>query len=90
MADHDHILLHMEYMGKQRIFLEDLEALTWPPPGRLYMDEDSHLLREFVEGDDELFIFRRVRMSELTDEQAESMSGVARGAEYRYEKDCGN
>ncbi len=87
MANHDHILLNMVMMGPQRIFLEDLELIDWPPPARIYMDDKSKLLREAVDGDDSAFVFKRISMSNLTDEQMESCPGVARGAEYVYEQD---
>ena len=84
MADHDHVLLNMVAMGRQRIFLEDLE-FDWPPPERLFMDGDTHLLREATDDDDKNFIFKRISMSLLTDEQMVKCPGVARGAEYVYE-----
>ncbi len=85
MADHDHILLNMMHFGRRRLFLEDLEAVEWPPPERLYMDDETRLLREATDDDDATFVFRRISMSQLTDEQMEKCPNVARGAEYRYE-----
>ena len=84
MADHDHILLNMVNFGKTRVMIEELE-LTWPPPERIYMDGETHLLREAAEGDEPDFIFKRISMSQLTDEQMEQCPNVARGAEYVYE-----
>ena len=84
MAEHDHILLNMIHFGKQRIFLEDLE-FDWPPPARLFMDDETKELREAVEGDQPDGIFKRISMSRLTDEVMEQCPGVARGAEYVYE-----
>lgn len=84
MADHDHIMLNMTHFGLQRVFLEQLE-FDWPPPERLYMDGKTKELRAAVEGDDKEFIFKRISMSKLTDEQMESCPGIARGAEYVYE-----
>lgn len=85
MAEHDHILLNMEHFGKQRIFVEDLEAIDWPPPERIYMDGETKLLRAAVEEDDSEFVFKRISMSQLTDEQISKCPNVARGAEYIYE-----
>ena len=45
----------------------------------------NHLLREAREGDETMFIFKRISMSQLTDEQMEKCPNVARGAEYVYE-----
>ncbi len=87
MAEYDHILLNMMHFGKRRIFIEDLEALAWPPPERLYMDSESHLLREATNDDDACFVFKRISMSQLTNEQIAKCPNVARGAEYRYETD---
>ncbi len=84
MAASDHILINMS-IGPVRIFFEDLE-LDWPPPERIYMDDRTHILRETTEGDKAAFIFKRIRMSELTDEQMVKCSHVARGAEYVYEQ----
>lgn len=85
MAEHDHVLLNMAMMGRQRIMLEDLELVEWPPPERLYMDGKTNLLREAGDGDDAQFIFKRISMSQLTDEQMVRCPQVARGAEYVYE-----
>jgi len=84
MAEHDHILLNMVNFGRQRIFLENLE-FDWPPPERLYMDSASNKLREAGNDDDKDFVFKRISMSKLTDEQMDSCPNVARGAEYIYE-----
>ena len=84
MADHDHILLNMS-IGPVRIFFEDL-GFDWPPPERLYMDDRTHELREATEGDKAAFIFKRISMSRLTDEQMAKCTHVARGAEYVYEQ----
>jgi len=83
VADHDHMLLNMT-IGPQRIFLECLE-FDWPPPERLFMDGGTHILRAAVDGDDGQFVFKRISMSQLTDEQMVKCPGVARGAEYVYE-----
>lgn len=85
MADHDHILLNMAHFGRTRVFIEDLEAIDWPPPERIYMDGETNVLREAVEGDEVEFTFKRISMSQLTDEQIAKCPGVARGAEYIYE-----
>jgi hypothetical protein len=87
MAEHDHILLNMVNFGKTRVFMEELESLDWPPPERIYMDGETHLLREAAEGDEPEFIFKRISMSQLTDEQMEKCPNVARGAEYIYEQE---
>ena len=86
MAEHDHILLNMVHFGPQRIFLEDLN-FDWPPPERIFMDDDDKELREAIEGDDAQAIFKRISMSQLTDEQMEKCPNVARGAEYIYEQE---
>ena len=84
MAESDHILLNMMAFGRRRIFLEDLE-FDWPPPERLFMDGETSLLRAAADGDDKQFIFKRISMSQLTDEQMQSCPHIARGAEYVYE-----
>lgn len=86
MAEHDHILLNMKFFGRPRLLIEDLE-FDWPPPARLYMDGETHLLREAADGDEAEFIFKRISMSQLTDEQMERCPNVARGAEYIYENE---
>jgi hypothetical protein len=86
MADCDHILLNMLNFGKTRVMIDELE-LDWPPPERIYMDGETHLLREARDGDDAMFIFKRISMSQLTDEQIAKCPGVARGAEYVYEQE---
>ena len=85
MAEHDHILLNMLHFGQTRVMLEELE-LDWPPPERIYMDGETHLLREATDDDEALFIFKRISMSQLTDEQIAKCPNVARGAEYVYEQ----
>ena len=85
MADADHILLNMVNFGQTRVFMEELTELDWPPPERIYMDGETHLLREARDGDEPEFIFKRISMSQLTDEQMEKCPNVARGAEYVYE-----
>ncbi len=87
MADADHILINMISFGRQRIFLENLEAIDWPPPERIYMDDETKLLRASVEGDEPAFIFKRISISQLTDEQIAKCPGIARGAEYVYEQE---
>ena len=86
MAEHDHILLNMVHFGPQRVFLEDLE-FDWPPPERLYMDGGTKELRAAVDGDDREFVFKRISMSQLTDDQIAQCPNVARGAEYIYEQE---
>lgn len=85
MADHDHILLNMVNFGQTRVMIDELDSLDWPPPERIYMDGETHLLREARDGDETMFIFKRISMSQLTDEQMEKCPNVARGAEYVYE-----
>jgi len=87
VAEHDHILLNMMHFGRRRLFLDDLEAVEWPPPERLYMDDQTSLLREATSDDDADFVFKRISMSQLTEEQMAKCPGVARGAEYRYENE---
>ncbi len=84
MAEHDHILLNMNFFGRPRLFLEDLQ-FDWPPPERLFMDGGDGHLREAVDGDDARFIFKRISMSQLTDEQMAKCTHIARAAEYVYE-----
>jgi len=84
MAESDHVLLNMVHFGRRRIFLENLE-FDWPPPERLFMDGETHLLREAGDADDKQFIFKRISMSQLTDEQMQRCPHIARGAEYVYE-----
>lgn len=88
MSKHDHILLHMT-IGSNRIFLDKNDNIDfdWPPPERIIFDGEK--LREAIDGDDPQCIFKRVRMSQLTDEQIAKCPGVARGAEYKYEEECG-
>ncbi len=83
MASSDHILLNMS-IGPVRIFFEDL-GFDWPPPERIFMDDLTHKLREATEGDKAAFIFKRISMSQLTDEQMLTCTYIARGAEYVYE-----
>ncbi len=85
MAEHDHILLNTLHFGPTRVMLEELD-LDWPPPERIYMDGETFLLRAAAEGDEPEFIFKRISMSQLTDEQIAKCPNVARGAEYVYEQ----
>lgn len=55
-----------------------LLGLEWPPPERIVELNGQDF------SDDPLI---RISMSEITDEQRERMTHVARGAEYVYEKD---
>jgi hypothetical protein len=83
MAEHDHILLHMEFAGRQRFFLPNKNIdFNWPPPERITFDGEK--MRAATDNDT-VGIFTRIRMSQLTDEQIAKCPGVARGAEYRYE-----
>ena len=85
MADHDHILLNTLHFGPTRVMLDELADISWPPPERIYMDGETFLLREAVDGDEPEFIFKRISMSQLTDEEIAKCPNVARGAEYAYE-----
>lgn len=64
--DDDHMVFMMLTGKPKRVFLKAVN-LTWPPP----------LLVTFME-----FPFRRISMSEITDEQRQAMTHVCRGAEY--------
>lgn len=72
-------------VGQQNIPLQVL-GLEWPPPERLTI-LDGGGVRGAVESDPAEHIMKRIRMSEITDEQREGMTHVARGAEYLYEVD---
>ncbi len=52
--------------GTKDVFLK-LNHLHWPPPPRIYL-ESTH--------------FKRISMSQITDEQRRTMTHVARGAVY--------
>ena len=80
----DHILLNLEFLGRQRIMLSDI-GMSWPPPERLYMDLGVNALREARDGDEGKFIFKRISISRLTDEQMKNLPMIARAAEYVYE-----
>ena len=47
-------------------------------------DTAEQALREPNKDDDKRFIFERIRLSSLTDEQRGNITNVARGAEYKY------
>jgi len=85
MSKDDHILLHMT-IGSHRFFLDknDNIEFDWPPPARIMFDGEK--LREAIDGDEPQYIFNRIRMSQLTDEQIAKCPNVARGAEYKYEE----
>jgi len=78
----DFIRIESIFFGSVNIQLSKLD-LSWPPPKFLVMEEDG-ILREATKDDDRAHLLGRVRMSQLTDEQIETMDGVVRGAEYRY------
>lgn len=59
-------------------------AMTWPPPERLYLDEATGYWRAAETGDDPAFVLVQTRRSEITDEQRAGMDMVMRGAEYYY------
>lgn len=77
----DMIRLNLE-LGPVNLFCQ-IADLDWPPPERLTVD-GSNGLHETRDGDDPHAIMKRVRMSKLTDEEADHPR-IARGAEYVYE-----
>ncbi len=81
MAEHDHIVLQLEFFGRIRLLLTDV-GLTWPPPEMLVFEEGT--VREPGPDDPREDLLERHRMSQLTDEQMTKLPGIARGAEYRY------
>ena len=86
MAQNDIIRLKTEYFGEVIVPLFYF-GMMWPPPERLFMDGET--LREATDDDPADFVFKRTRMSQLTDTQEAVMAGVARGAEYKYENTIG-
>lgn len=60
-------------IGMIRPTLKSL-GLEWPPPPFIEINNHGELPNRF---------FKRVRYSEITDEQRADMTHVARGAEYR-------
>lgn len=60
-------------VGGVRATLKSL-GLEWPPPPFMRINMHGEL--------DDLFV-KRLRMSEITDEQREKMTRVCRGAEYQ-------
>jgi len=83
MADNDILKVRVEYIGTIWFKLSDV-GLTWPPPKRIVV-ENGQEIRAATQNDDSKTVFRRISMSRLTDDQAEGMDCVARGAEYQYE-----
>ncbi len=83
MAEHDHIVINTAFFGPVRVQLKDID-MTWPPPEFIVYGEDAGGIRKAIDDDDRHEIFRRRRMSALTDEQIAKCPNVARGAEYVY------
>lgn len=89
MATNDLVRLELS-IGTRTLRCSEV-GLTWPPPERLIInmeDLNGPLLREPTDDDPPQHILRRVSMSALSDEEAERMDHVARGAVYRYEKEA--
>jgi len=79
--DNDMLSIETMFFGTNLIPLKELN-LTWPPPKFLVLDEEG--IREATKDDPKEHMMHRIRMSEITDEQRESMINVFRGAEYKY------
>ncbi len=79
----DFLRLNLQYYGQVNVHLNYVD-LSWPPPKFIVMDDDTKDLREATKDDDRDIIFERTSMSEITDEQIENMTNVARGADYKY------
>ncbi len=75
----DFVELHLS-IGTPRIMLPS--DIDWPPPEFIMFDDN--VLREATKDDPRDEIMRRVRHSQITDEQRAKMSHVCRGAEYQY------
>lgn len=82
--ENDFIRIRFEMFGEQNLPLNKL-PFEWPPPEKIYLSEGG--LREFQEGDEESLTLIRTSMSQLTDEEAEEATHVARGAVYEYVKE---
>ena len=70
--DDDHIVLRLS-TGRMRVPLKQL-GIDWPPPEYFQITGGP-----FSEP-----IFKRIRFSQITDEQRAGMTHVCRGAEYRH------
>lgn len=66
MTFDDDFVMFQTEAGPRRVFLKNI-GKTWPPPERIDLMG---------------FMYRRERMSEITDEQRAEMTHVCRGAEY--------
>ena len=58
-------------------------GLNWPPPERILLNDYG--IQAATETDPPELVLRRVSMSQITDEQRQDMTHVARGALYEYE-----
>jgi hypothetical protein len=76
----DMIVLHTETCGTIRVTCKKV-GIDWPPPIYLAFD-DKGRLTDALPVDGPHLLFKRVNMSQITDEQIASMSHVCRGAEY--------
>lgn len=74
--DDDHIQLQLS-VGRVQATCREL-GLSWPPPERIAV-----LVGEPLSA----FAFRRIRYSQLTDDERQKLTHVCRGAE--YERDPG-
>jgi len=78
----DFVRLHTVIMGTINVPMGAI-GLEWPPPEFIVLGEGG-TARAAADDDPPEAIMRRVRMSEITDEQRRNWSRVARGAEYTY------
>jgi hypothetical protein len=79
--DDDFVRLNL-VAGTVNVTCKELN-LQWPPPDRIAIDGEN--VREATADDPIWKVMIMDRMSEITDEQREGMTHVARGAEYFYE-----
>lgn len=80
----DYIRLYFE-VGTHTLPLDRL-GMTWPPPEYIYIEEGGKI-REARKRDPDAYKLRRTSMSQISDDDAAKMTGIARGAEYHYLSD---
>jgi hypothetical protein len=78
--DDDFVRLHLG-IGTPTLTCKAV-GLEWPPPERIVLD--GAVCREATDDDPDDIVLIRDRLSAIADEQRDSMTNVARGAEYFY------
>jgi len=84
----DFIRIRTRFFGELDFYLSELD-MQWPPPQYIVMDEESKCIREATKDDIRDYLYHRVSISAISDEEITKATNVCRGAQYYCVVDLG-